>query len=280
MSPLAVGVTRPHPSGAVSAPASLHDRFSERLVISRIVFATVLVIGCCGANPGFAQDALTPAQLSKAMQALQGNEIRYRKTYVGKAVRASGSFERLSPIPGKTPEAWALEVASGKLRLRCVLTTDEAMNFVELESGMSVRVEGQLGKPVDSGREALPLDACQIAKALPPLPKNFRLSGRWKGCLVRLGTKPKSGKSCSLYLTIRGKGGAERLKTVQSRDGRKIEVRDSRIEDGRLLGWTSHYPYSGKSAEYVCKAPARDLRFDCDWKSGNREGTLRFQRLR
>ena len=249
-------------------------------MISRIVLVLVLVLGCCGTNPVLGQDILSSEKLLKALQALQGNEIRYRKNYVGKTVRSSGRFLRLSPISNQTPETWALDSESGKLRLRCVLTPDEAMNFAELESGMAVRVAGRLAEPIGSGREALPLEDCQIAKALPPLPKGFRLVGRWKGCLIRLGTKSQSGKNCSLYLTLWGKSGEVVLKTVQSRDGRKIEVHDPRIEDGRLLGWTSHYPYSGKSAEYTCQAPELDLSFACDWKFGNREGILRFKRLR
>ena len=194
------------------------------------------MLGCCGTNPVLGQDVLSSEKLSKALQALQGNEIRYRKNYVGKAVRSSGRFLRLSSMPNQTPETWALDVESGKLRLRCVLTPDEAMNFAELESGMAVRVAGHLAEPIGSGREALPLEDCQIAKALPPLPKGFRLAGRWKGWLIRLGTKPQSGKSCSLYLTLRGKSGEVALKTVQSRDGRKIEVRDPRIALGVSMG--------------------------------------------
>ncbi len=267
-------------SGAASAPDSLHFYLFGGSVIFRIILVLVLVLGCYGTNPVLGQDVLSLEKLPNALQALQGNEIRYRKNYLGKSVQASGRFLRLSPIANQVPEAWALLIDSGKLQFRCLLTPNEAINFAEFESGMAVRVEARLAKPVGSGREALPLENCQIAKARPPLPKGFRLTGRWKGCLIRLGLKPQSGKSCSLYLTLRGKSGAVSLKTVQSRDGRKIEVRNARIEDGRLLGWTSHYPYSGKSGEYTCKLPEPDLRFDCDWKSGNREGTLRFKRLR
>ena len=67
-------------------------------MIFRIILVLVLVLGCYGTNPVLGQDVLSLEKLPNALQALQGNEIRYRKNYLGKSVQASGRFLRLSPI--------------------------------------------------------------------------------------------------------------------------------------------------------------------------------------
>ena len=209
------------------------------------------------------------------------NQLRFRRDFSEKELELSGDFEQLRP-QGRD---WAFELKSQGNFVSCLMSENEAMKFVDTGRGTNIFLTGRIQtvskNDEDNNKPMLELDQCRIRLLSENQVASIPLEGRWKGCNVRIGKKKYSGKSCSLYVTIRKQNDGHMISDLKRSDGRPIEVVTADFARGTLPEWSTKTLQTGVITSYNCQFEKKNQNsFICEWEEPKREGTINFQRIR
>ena len=220
-------------------------------------------------------------EISVILNTHSENQLRFRRDFSKKELELSGDFEQLRPQGSD----WAFELTSQGYSVSCVLSEDEAMEFVETGRGTNIFLTGKIQtvrkNDSDNSKPILELDQCRIRLLSENQVASIPIEGRWKGCNVRIGKKKYNGKSCSLYVTIRKQSDGYTISDLKRSDGRPIEVVAADFAGGALPEWSTKTIQTGVITSYNCQFEKKNQNsFICEWEEPKKEGTIKFQRLR
>ena len=219
-------------------------------------FLVLVLISFFFVKPIFAK-TLGAQEISVILNTHSENQLRFRRDFLQKELELTGDFEQLRPQGSD----WSFELTSKGNLVSCVLSEDQAMEFVETGRGTNIFLTGKIQavrkNDRNNSKPILELDYCRIKLLSKNQVASIPIEGRWKGCNVRIGKKKYNGKSCSLYVTIRKQSDGYTISDLKRSDGRPIEVVAADFAGGALPEWSTKRLETGVITSYNCQFEKR-----------------------